>query len=455
LKQTSPTHEASVTPEAGQHREHAQSEILKERSRTQADPPLVKAALKPLASLEDTSTRALGETVPEEPRRVEGEENAPRRSLTDLVPLLMERGAEALTKVVASRVGGLVVLNIVTMLYATNTTIVKGAEEAAGGPLPFCLGRFAIAALALSPLLPAGLSNPTVRRCGVEMGLWTSLAYLSQAFALITTGAGRVSFISTFTMIEVPLVAGLLGARIPPLVWAATASAVAGVLLLEANSEASTLVGDGLALVSAMAFGLQIIRSEKFAKSVPPSATLDLISVQIFTVACCAAVGVAITSFVDLPSTSTALAETAAAVAAAVAAPAAVTASATEFATGLSSSPLDGSYSQFQDLLTILPSTDDLTRLVSQASTWPWLQMAYTGVVSTALCLWLEILAFRHVAASDAAVIYTLDPLYSAVLATIVLHEEWTTLSYVGAALIFGGSVVVQLGNTNDGDDTE
>ncbi|CAI5462298.1 unnamed protein product [Closterium sp. Yama58-4] len=243
------------------------------------------------------------------------------------------------------------------MLYATNTTIVKGAEEAAGGPLQFCLGRFAIAALALSPLLPAALANLAVRRCGIEMGLWTALAYLSQAFALITTGAGRVSFISTFTMIEVPLVAGLLGAHIPPLVWAATASAVAGVLLLEANSEASTLVGDGLALLSAMAFGLQIIRSNQFAKQVPPSATLDLISMQ--------------------------------------------------------------------------------------ASTWPWLQMAYTGIVSTALCLWLEILAFRHVAASDAAVIYTLDPLYSAVLATIVLHEEWTTLSYIGAALIFGGSVVI------------
>ncbi|CAI5506782.1 unnamed protein product [Closterium sp. Naga37s-1] len=244
---------------------------------------------KPYVTLEATSTIAVG-VKPHEEERVkedtekdevtDGEDNNPF-SLVELVPLLMERAAEAFTKVVTSRAGGLIVLNVVTMLYATNTTIVKGAEEAAGGPLQFCLGRFAIAALALSPLLPAALSNPAVRRCGIEMGLWTSLAYLSQAFALITTGAGRVSFISTFTMIEVPLVAGLLGARIPPLVWAATASAVAGVLLLEANSEASTLVGDGLALVSAVAFGLLMVRSEHFAKTVPATASLDLIALQV------------------------------------------------------------------------------------------------------------------------------------------------------------------------------
>ncbi|CAI5504037.1 unnamed protein product [Closterium sp. Naga37s-1] len=112
----------------------------------------------------------------------------------------MEKGAETVTKVVASRTGGLIVLNALTMLYASNGTVIKGAEEAAIGPLQFCLGRFAIAALALSPLLPTALSNPAVRRCGIEMGLWAALAYLSQAFALITTGAGRVAFIGTFTV---------------------------------------------------------------------------------------------------------------------------------------------------------------------------------------------------------------------------------------------------------------
>ncbi|GJP46256.1 hypothetical protein CLOM_g5562 [Closterium sp. NIES-68] len=391
-------------------------------------------------------------------------ENDPRRSFADLVPLLMERGAETVTKVVASRTGGLIVLNALTMLYASNGTVIKGAEEAAGGPLPFCLGRFAIAALALSPLLPASLANPTVRRCGVEMGLWAALAYLSQAFALITTGAGRVAFIGTFTMIEVPLVAGLLGARIPPLVWAATASAVAGVLLLEANSEASTLVGDGLALVSAVAFGLLMVRSEHFAKTVPPTASLDLISLQIFTVACCAAVGTAITSLLDLQSASTALAATAGAPATAVAT---VTSLALQGAiavpgpdlalpppAALPPDALAGFATQVKELITAASPADALTRLASLTGSWPWLQMAYTGVVSTALCLWLEIVALRHVAASEVAMVYTLEPLYSALLASLVLQEEWMIAGYMGAALIFGGSAAVQLGNI-DNDKTE
>ncbi|CAI5529421.1 unnamed protein product, partial [Closterium sp. Naga37s-1] len=377
---------------------------------------------KPYVTLEATSTIAVG-VKPHEEERVkedtekdevtDGEDNNPF-SLVELVPLLMERAAEAFTKVVTSRAGGLIVLNVVTMLYATNTTIVKGAEEAAGGPLQFCLGRFAIAALALSPLLPAALSNPAVRRCGIEMGLWTSLAYLSQAFALITTGAGRVSFISTFTMIEVPLVAGLLGARIPPLVWAATASAVAGVLLLEANSEASTLVGDGLALVSAVAFGLLMVRSEHFAKTVPATASLDLIALQISTVACCAAIGTAITSLIDLPSATTALA-----------------------ADIEAQTSLPGFAAQAKELISATSPTDAVERLASVVSSWPWLQMGYTGVVSTALCLWLEIVALRHVAASEVAMVYTLEPLYSALLASLVLQEEWTTVGYLGAALIF------------------
>ncbi|CAI5462310.1 unnamed protein product [Closterium sp. Yama58-4] len=310
---------------------------------------------------------------------------------------------------------------------ASNGTVIKGAEEAAGGPLQFCLGRFAIAALALSPLLPAALANPAVRRCGIEMGLWAALAYLSQAFALITTGAGRVAFIGTFTMIEVPLVAGLLGARIPPLVWAATASAVAGVLLLEANSEASTLVGDGLALVSAMAFGLLMVRSEHFAKTVPATASLDLIALQISTVACCAAIGTALITLVDLPSATTALAADIAA-----------------------QTSLPGFAAQAKELISATSPTDAVERLAMLAGSWPWVQMGYTGVVSTALCLWLEIVALRHVAASEVAMVYTLEPLYSALLASFVLQEEWTTVGYLGAALIFGGSAAVQLGNGRD-----
>ncbi|CAI5462689.1 unnamed protein product [Closterium sp. Yama58-4] len=397
---------------------------------------LIQAAEEPYVLLYVTSTTAVGVTTPEKQEEKEDtkedagkeaeKDNVPR-SITELVPLLMERAAEAFTKVVTSRAGGLIVLNVVTMLYATNTTIVKGAEEAAGGPLQFCLGRFAIAALALSPLLPAALANPAVRRCGIEMGLWTALAYLSQAFALITTGAGRVSFISTFTMIEVPLVAGLLGARIPPLVWAATASAVAGVLLLEANSEASTLVGDGLALVSAMAFGLLMVRSEHFAKTVPATASLDLIALQISTVACCAAIGTAFITLIDLPSATTALAADIGA-----------------------QTPLPGFAAQAKDLISATSPTDALERLSLVAGSWPWVQMGYTGVVSTALCLWLEIVALRHVAASEVAMVYTLEPLYSALLASLVLQEEWTTVGYLGAALIFGGSAAVQLGNARD-----
>ena len=58
-----------------------------------------------------------------------------------------------------------------------------------------------------------------VVKAGLEIGLYMAAGYLLQAFALQTSDASRASLLSTFTVLTVPVLAGLNGTKIRPLVW--------------------------------------------------------------------------------------------------------------------------------------------------------------------------------------------------------------------------------------------
>lgn len=108
-----------------------------------------------------------------------------------------------------------------------------------------------------STLLPAGL----------ELGIWTSAGYLTQALGLMTTDASRASFISTFTVLAVPFLASSrLGDSRPVkwTVWLSALAALAGVGLLENGGGSPPGVGDLWSLASAIFFGVQIFRTEKW-----------------------------------------------------------------------------------------------------------------------------------------------------------------------------------------------
>lgn len=66
-------------------------------------------------------------------------------------------------------------------------------------PASFSVGRFAIAALVFAPFLKDAF-QPNIGKAGLELGVWASIGYLSQALGLMTTDAGRASFFTTFTV---------------------------------------------------------------------------------------------------------------------------------------------------------------------------------------------------------------------------------------------------------------
>ena len=69
--------------------------------------------------------------------------------------------------------------------------------------------RFTVAALAFWPYLSK--ADKDVWASGAEIGLWAAIGYLAQAQGLLTTEASHAAFISTLTVIVVPVLAGLTG----------------------------------------------------------------------------------------------------------------------------------------------------------------------------------------------------------------------------------------------------
>lgn len=79
------------------------------------------------------------------------------------------------------------------------------------------------------------------------------------------------------------------------------------------------------------------------------------------------------------------------------------------------------------------------------ASGFPYAQMLYLGLVATALCIWLQALGQRTVPAPEAAIAFTLEPVYAAIFAYFMLGERLGVQGLVGGLLILGATLVSQL----------
>jgi len=76
-----------------------------------------------------------------------------------------------------------------------------------------------------------------------------------------------------------------------------------------------------------------------------------------------------------------------------------------------------------------------------------WKQIVYLGVITSAVCNWIQTLGQREVPAEKAALIYALDPVYGAVFARVLLGESEAlgTRGYIGAGLVTSAAVFATL----------
>ncbi|KAM4106554.1 hypothetical protein ACJW30_04G070100 [Castanea mollissima] len=288
----------------------------------------------------------------------------------------------------------IILLNVITIVYASDIPIVKGVEMSMD-PATFSAVRFVVSAIPFLPFVFRARDDIKTRNAGMELGLWVSLGYLIEAIGLLTADAGRASFISLFTVIVVPLLDGILGAYIPARTWFGVLMSTLGVAMLECSGSPPS-VGDLLNFLSAIFFGIHMLRTEHISRSTKKENFLPLLGYEVCVVALLSTIWVLIGGWFD-------------------------------------------GVNGFDQ------STWTWTELWDWIVTFPWMPALYTGIFSTGLCLWVEMAAMRDVSATETAIIYGLEPLWGAGFAWFLLGERWGISGWIGAALVLGGSLMVQM----------
>jgi drug/metabolite transporter (DMT)-like permease len=166
--------------------------------------------------------------------------------------------------------------------------------------------RFLLAAALFLPFLkPRDLR---VAKSGLAIGALLAGGYVTQALALQGTSASRASLLSTFTVLTVPLIAGLSGQRVRPVVWACGAAALVGTAMLEGGSSLGPPnAGDAWAVASALFFGAQMFVAERATRRLPPGSELPLMAASLLSVAAIGAAAAAALHADDLPGAAAGL----------------------------------------------------------------------------------------------------------------------------------------------------
>lgn len=339
--------------------------------------------------------------------KYEIEEYSKRRTTLSFKSLFGKRALWKRILFASKKVRSIILLNVIAVVYASNIPVVKEVE-AIMDPAAFTVVRFALSAIPFVPFVLQARGDIQTRNAGIELGLWVSLGYLMQALGLLTSDAGRASFISMFTVIVVPLLDGMLGAIIPPLTWFGALVSILGVALLESSGSPPS-VGDLLNFLSAVFFGIHMLRTEHISRSTKKENFLPLLGYEVCVVALFSAVWYIVgCGFGGIQ----------------------------EF------DPSSWTWRMFSDSVTA----------------FPWIPALYTGIFSTGLCLWVEMAAMRDVSATETAIIYGLEPVWGAAFAWFLLGERWGATGWIGAALVLGGSLTVQIfgsssSSTSSGDE--
>ncbi|KAJ0976052.1 hypothetical protein J5N97_018017 [Dioscorea zingiberensis] len=293
----------------------------------------------------------------------------------------------------SKKVRSLILLNVLTVIYASDIPVLKEVEIVID-PALFTMVRFLLAAIPFLPFVFQAHADCQTRSAGLELGFWVSLGSLCQCLGLLTSDAGHASFISAITVIVVPMIDGMFGAKVPAITWSGALVSLIGIAMLE-RCGSSACVGDILNLMSAVFFGIHMLRTEHISRNTNKSKFLALLGYQVAVVALSSVVWFFLKFMFD--------------------------------------------DNQF--------SIESWTSSMSWdwAISFPWIPAIYTGIFSTGLCLWAEMAAMRDVSATETAVIYGLEPVWGAGFAWFLLGERWGTIEWIGAALVLCGSLTVQI----------
>ena len=365
---------------------------------------------------------------------------------------------------VSAETRGFLLFNLIIFMMGSNIVLVKMAQTNIS-PDAFGLFRFLAASLTFLPFSKYALRDSRILKMGIELGFWCAVGYYFQAVGLDITDASSASFISSFTVISVPLIAMWAGRKVPKSTWAAIVVAIFGLALIEGvvpipgleahdTKEALSIVSDAVSdVVSTSMLTGEVVQSNPFevldsALSLPLESVTDIAEVATvetvqslygdFAILISAVVFAVQVFRTDVLANEEHLG--------------------TKEMMGMCSIQLFVVTLFFGGtLLNDVPRDDGqlstlFTNSLAELSTFdwhsvPWFLVAYTGVVTTAFALYAETVALKYIPSEKASVIYTTEPLWGAAFAYVLLGERMGVNGYIGGALILASSFLSSSSN--------
>jgi len=297
----------------------------------------------------------------------------------------------------------------ITASWGSNFAVIKASIQALGdvpnGASLFVAGRFGLSAVVLAPFMFSASSMGAVVS-GAGVGALCAFGYLCQAVALeMGSKSGTAAFICSLQAVVVALSTAWAG-EVPKRTWIAVALALSGIGCLElpaviAEGPSALCLGDIVALGQPIGFGLSYLVIEYAMKEHPEDA-LPLAALQCLVLA---------GSFLGLASASSGI---------------------LPWELPWHELLPDGGMAALQ-----LPAVLDADSIAQLTATWTVpIAVAYTGLITTALTIWLQAAVFKRLPAVDASVVLTTEPLWACLCGAILLHDRLSTADYVGGSLI-------------------
>ncbi|GHC70995.1 transporter [Pseudorhodoferax aquiterrae] len=278
---------------------------------------------------------------------------------------------------------GLAALLLVTVVWGTTFPAMKAMTGELQAVEIITL-RFAVASAVLWPFL-RGIRGPELR-WGGWMGLVMFVATALQVSGLALTSSNRNAFITGLNVVLVPILASVLGQRLG---WPVLAGATLSVFGMSAMfyEAAPWGLGDTLTLASAFCYAVYVLALEQCGKAMA-RAGQHCRPERLAALQSLAMLGLGFAAMCVQPGTA----------------------------------------------LATLPAR-------VQAHAWPLL---YLGLVASAGMVWLQAWGQARVRAVEAALMYSLEPVFAALTAVYYIHELMSGRALLGAAVIVLGVMVSQ-----------
>jgi drug/metabolite transporter (DMT)-like permease len=279
---------------------------------------------------------------------------------------------------------GMLSLTLATAIWGYANVVIQQTEVTIAPAIVMWL-RFGIATVILAPILLQVRLNVRDFVLGLGMGAFMGLSVLAQGWGMITIPVDEVAFITGLYVVLTPMAAALLHRRWPhPSVWLAVAASLGGVALLIEHLSFITHVGVIWSFLAAIGFTVQIIGTASLSRRVPALCLASLQSIGAM---------VALSIAIAVQGTTT-------------------------------------------------------PRIYQGLFHWPssdWLWILYLAIIAQVLACWLQVFGQARISATEAALTFNLEPVWTVACAWLALGEGLTKMQLLGAILILGSLSVVSI----------